>query len=133
MARSRSDHCPCSGCNLERLIAPSILACLAGGDLHGYQIVQRLGDMPMQRGEMPDSAGVYRQLRMMESKGLLEARWEAGKSGPAKRLYHLTACGRDCMKRWVDTLGEYHLAVGRLRSALSAALKGKRRSVRQGG
>jgi DNA-binding PadR family transcriptional regulator len=125
MVRSKASGCPCSGCNLERLLAPSILVCLAGESLHGYEVAQRLSAMPMNQGETPDNAGVYRQLRSMEGKGLVVAQWESGDSGPARRRYRLTPDGMACLKRWAETLASYEESIGHLRALLDAALRQK--------
>jgi DNA-binding PadR family transcriptional regulator len=123
MARSTVSECACSGCNLERLLAPSILACLATESLHGYEIAQRLSAMPMHQGEPPDNAGVYRQLRSMESKGFVVAHWESGGSGPARRQYRLTPDGLACLKRWAETLAAYQETLVRLRGIIETVLK----------
>ena len=123
------DECPCSGRNLDRLLAPAILLQLVEEDLHGYEIVRRLADSPFMAGRKPDSAGVYRLLRSMESRGLLTATWETGESGPAKRRYHLAGDGAECLKRWHTTLQEHAKALGELLGMMQQALahdEGKR-------
>ena len=108
------DECPCSGRNLGKLFAPAILIQLMDEDLHGYEIVRRLTDSPLMAGRKPDSAGVYRMLRDMESRGLLDAAWETGQTGPAKRRYHLTDDGHHCLARWHATLKEHAKALDEL-------------------
>jgi DNA-binding PadR family transcriptional regulator len=63
--------CPCTGCNLDKFIQPAVLAVLAEGATHGYHVVQRLSEMPMFRGQVPDITGVYRFLKAMEDRGLV--------------------------------------------------------------
>ena len=116
------DECPCSGRNLEKLLAPAILLQLIAEDLHGYEIVRRLTDSPLMAGRKPDSAGVYRTLRDMESRGLLTAGWETGETGPAKRRYHLTEDGGKCLTRWKATLEEHAKALDGLLAMLREAL-----------
>jgi poly-beta-hydroxybutyrate-responsive repressor len=106
--------CPCAGRNLDKLVQPAILTVLLGEDVHGYVLVQRLAEMPMFRGQKPDGTGVYRFLRQMEERALVTSTWDTSETGPAKRLYHLTATGHACLIRWIDTLATYHAAIGEL-------------------
>lgn len=108
------DKCPCSGSNLDRLIQPMILMNLAQEDLYGYKIVQRIADSPMFKGNKPDGTGVYRSLKAMEQRGLVVSSWSLDNTGPAKRFYHLTNAGEECLSRWLSTLEEYHKAIGML-------------------
>jgi DNA-binding PadR family transcriptional regulator len=108
------DHCPCSGGTLDKLIQPAILAVLAGGPLHGYRLVERIGQMPMLAGRRPDASGVYRLLKSMEARGLLSASWDLSESGPAKRLYRLMPAGTECLLHWIQTLEEYRRSVSAL-------------------
>ena len=116
------DECPCSGRNLGKLLAPAILLQLIGEDRHGYEIARRLRSSPLMAGRKPDSAGVYRLLRDMESRGLLTATWETGETGPAKRRYHLTTDGRQCLTRWKATLEGHAKALDRLLAMMREAL-----------
>jgi poly-beta-hydroxybutyrate-responsive repressor len=115
------DECPCSGATLARLIQPAIMTLLTGGPLHGYRIVQRLAKTPLVGGSRPDPTGVYRMLRLMEKRGLVGSSWDLSDSGPARRLYELTPEGRQCLGRWVETLTDYHRAIGRLLAAARQA------------
>jgi PadR family transcriptional regulator PadR len=112
------EECPCSGATLARLIQPAIMSLLAGGSLHGYRIVQRLAKTPLLGGSRPDPTGVYRMLRIMEKRGLVVSSWDLSDTGPAKRLYRLTPEGRRCLGRWVETLTNYHRAIGKLLALL---------------
>ena len=115
------DACPCAGVNLDRFIQPAALAILAGGDIHGYRVVKQLGQLPMFGDHAPDATGVYRFLKMMEKRGLVESAWDVSKSGPAKKVFRLTLSGRDCLKRWRTTLAEYHRQVGDMMELLRLA------------
>jgi len=117
-----ADDCPCHGATLAKLVQPAILALLAEGRLHGYEIVQRAATLPTLRGTRPDPTGIYRILKAMARRGLLAATWDASEKGPAKRCYTLTPTGRNCLAAWVGTLRAY-------RSALDALLKTTRRAA----
>jgi poly-beta-hydroxybutyrate-responsive repressor len=113
--------CPCTGVTLDKLIRPAVLTVLAGGDLHGYAIVQRIGEMSIFRGQSPDAAGVYRALRAMEKEGMLTCQWDVSGRGPAKREYRLTEAGGQCLERWAATLEQYRQAIGDLLKAVRQA------------
>jgi DNA-binding PadR family transcriptional regulator len=46
-------------------------------------------------------------LKDMEKGGYLDAQWDVEGSGPGKRVYMLTDKGRDCLRRWIETLEAY--------------------------
>ena len=121
--------CPCAGRHLEKFIQPAVLTVLAERPLHGYLILQRLGEMPMFKAQLPDSTGVYRFLKAMEDRGLVVSAWDVSRSGPAKKLFRLTGAGRRCLRNWAATLAGYHEQIGRMlrmvrRAGLSAGFKG---------
>jgi DNA-binding PadR family transcriptional regulator len=103
-------------------VQPALLALLAAGGLHGYDLVQRAAALPTLRGIRPDPTGIYRILKAMARRGLLTAAWDASEKGPAKRCYTLTAAGRDCLAAWVQTLRDY-------RDSLDALLKTTERAA----
>jgi DNA-binding PadR family transcriptional regulator len=130
---SEFDECPCTGATLNKLIQPAILTVLADEELHGYRIAQRIADMPMFHGEQPDASGIYRFLRAMEERDLVLASWDVSDRGPAKRLYKMTAAGRRCLSRWVETLESHREAIGTLLVLARRATGGgeKRRGARR--
>ncbi len=129
--QASSKDCPCRGGSLAKLVHPVILMILAKGPLHGYGIVQEASRTPILAGERPDRTGVYRALRSLEQRGFVASWWELSESGPARKSYRLTAEGQECFARWIETLGNYHRALGRLVSDARKAL-GKSTSDRQG-
>ena len=116
------EECPCAGRNLERFLQPAILAVLAEGPVHGYRIVQALGQMPALGRRQPDAAGVYRFLKAMEDRGLVSSAWDLSGTGPAKRLFDLTGEGNACLGRWAATLEEYRGHIGQLIQSLRRAM-----------
>ena len=119
MATAR--ECACSGRSLPRLLRPGIMAFLARGKAHGYQIAQHLSAMRMFDCREPDHPGVYRALKEMADEGLVTAAWEMGDSGPAKRTYALTEAGHACLDTWMATLCRYRAAVDELLALLHDA------------
>jgi poly-beta-hydroxybutyrate-responsive repressor len=108
------EKCPCSGNNLDKLIQPMILTILARENLYGYKIVQRIAESPMFKGNKPDGTGVYRFLKAMEQRGLVVSSWSLADTGPAKRVYHITNAGEECLSRWINSLEEYRRDIGRM-------------------
>ena len=78
------EDCPCSGTNLSRLLQPAIMTILAGHELHGYAVVERLTETAMLSGDRPDPTGVYRVLGVMDERGLVTSSWDTSEHGPAK-------------------------------------------------
>jgi DNA-binding PadR family transcriptional regulator len=106
---------PCSGGTLDKLLQPAILTALAGTDgAHGYELDNQIEGMSLMRGQKPDLGGVYRLLKRMEQRGLVASDWDLSEPGPAKRVYHVTDAGMDCLARWVQTLSEYRSAIDEL-------------------
>jgi DNA-binding PadR family transcriptional regulator len=124
-------RCPCAGRNLDKFVQPAVLAVLAEtpSPLHGYRIVQRLGKMPMFRGLAPDTAGVYRYLKALEDRDMVKSAWNLSASGPARRLFTLTAAGRTCLARWTATLIAYHDELGQMVTCLRKAARSQPKSA----
>ncbi len=95
-------------------LSTSLLAFLRVSSAYGYHLVQQLSE-----ANLPafDSGTVYRTLRQLEKSGLVSSYWDTSESGPARRMYQLTAPGQIFLSAWIDAL-ERHQAV--LRGALDA-------------
>ena len=106
--------CPCSGKNLAKLIHPAVLTALLTGDMHGYEILQRLGELRLFAGTKPDARGVYRTLQGLEDGEFVSSTWMPSEGGPDKRLYHITDKGVHCARTWIGTLRRYRLALDEL-------------------
>jgi poly-beta-hydroxybutyrate-responsive repressor len=96
------------------ILATSLLAFLKMSSAYGYHLVQQLGDAGLPQF---DSGTVYRTLRQLEKTGLVSSFWDTSASGPARRMYKLTAAGQVFLMTWFEAL-ERHQAV--LRKALEA-------------
>jgi PadR family transcriptional regulator PadR len=89
----------------------NLLLLLAESPGHGYQLMERLKPLGFDwNGPGP----IYRELRSLEDDGLVESQWVAGKTGPGRRVYEITASGRGLLDRSVDgvaglqgLIGEY--------------------------
>jgi DNA-binding PadR family transcriptional regulator len=113
--------CACTGKTLGKHVRPAVLAVLAAGPTHGYDIAQKLGQLAMfQDGSEPDASGIYRMLRLMEVEGLVHSDWQFGDSGPARRRVAITEDGRDCLRRWIDSLTRYRDGIDELLALMRA-------------
>ncbi len=86
------------------LLSTSLLAFLKNWNAYGYQLTQRLAESGMPHC---DSRTVYRTLRQLERSGLVSSFWDTSESGPARRMYTLTAAGELMLSTWVDALQHY--------------------------
>ncbi len=78
-----------------------ILLLLHEQPAHGYDLLERLTSFGFDSG---DSGWMYRTLRSYEREGLLESTWQISASGPPRRVYSLTANGRDVLDAWASSL-----------------------------
>jgi len=76
---------------LGPLLRPVVLLLVSESPVHGYALVELLGEL----GVRPKGAGnLYRELRALEEQKLITSFWEASQTrGPARRVYRLTARG----------------------------------------
>lgn len=84
----------------ERYIQPSILMGLYGKPSYGYELIQNIQKYGFVEGQAPPGM-IYRHLRQLEEEGLVSSEWETAGTGPAKRMYSLTADGQEVLGLWV--------------------------------
>lgn len=89
-------------------LRPCLLLLLCERDDHGYGLAARLS--PLHDGE-GDAGGVYRALRAMEALGLVRSEWHASAVGPARRTYHVTPAGVECLDAQAHVLANVHVAL----------------------
>ncbi len=78
---------------------PHLLLLLMRGSAHGYDLLAQLAVLGF-RSAGADQGAVYRTLRKLEEAGCVISRWETGASGPARRMYEITAVGQELLHRW---------------------------------
>lgn len=103
--------CACKGGNLDRFIQPIILLIVSDGADTGYGIFKKMEGFSMFNEARPDATGVYRYLRLMEQRGLLEQFESKEGDNKYKMKYRITREGRDCLKNWKQTLSDYAKAI----------------------
>jgi DNA-binding PadR family transcriptional regulator len=114
VAMTSKPVCACEGHTLDRLLQPAVMAFLAEGPQHGYALVERLKDSPLMQGTKPNDTGVYRLLSTLDDQGLVAHQLAASDMGPGKRVYELTAPGRKCVTKWINTLDGYQRSIAEL-------------------
>ena len=79
-----------------------------------------------------DPAAIYKSLRQMEEEGLITSTWEQSPRGPARRVYSLTADGRDQLAAWALTLAKNREILGLYLARYSAVDRDATDNARQG-
>ncbi len=103
-------------------LRPCLLLLLAEGTSHGYELLEQVRVLGM---ATTDAAGVYRCLRAMDEEGLVQSQWEPSTTGPARRVYSLTAHGSDRLQAATEQLAECVNAVTYFLGRYSAVADGK--------
>ncbi len=86
----------------ERYMKPSLLLALREGRArYGYDLLTIIQDYGFVQGKAPPGM-VYRHLRQLEEEGFVRSAWETEDSGPARRVYEITAEGLEALAAWVD-------------------------------
>lgn len=108
---SENKKCACKGDNLDRFIQPIVLLILLEEEDTGYGILKKMGNFSMFRDSRPDATGVYRYLRTMSQKGLLEQFEYKEDENKYKMKYRITEEGKSCLENWEKTLSGYAEAI----------------------
>ena len=97
------------GNEIRSLLRPFLLLLLCERPGHGYELIERLGELGVP-GVEPGHA--YRVLRDLERARLLRSAWEPSGAGPARRRYELTPEGRGDLEGWVPRLAAFSRVLG---------------------
>lgn len=100
-----SEGSACFDPRMERFMEPCLLYLLLEKPGHGYELLERLGRFGFE-GDPADAATLYRTLRRMEKEKKVSSRWYPGSSGPARRLYEVTAKGEKLLHKWAASIRE---------------------------
>ena len=84
-------------------LRPCLLLLLAEGTSHGYELLDQVGALGLDR---VDPGGLYRCLRAMDAEGLVRSTWQPSATGPARRTYELTDEGREWLHIVAGSLAE---------------------------
>ncbi|MEV4093400.1 PadR family transcriptional regulator [Streptosporangium saharense] len=80
----------------------SLLALLAKEPAHGYELKQALEQIFGRAYPPPNIGQIYVTLGRLEKDGLVRAVDVEQSNRPNKKVYYLTAAGRDALDVWVD-------------------------------
>ena len=96
--------CPCSGYNLSKFVQPSILLILNRQPLTRYNIIKELPSIPFFKKSIPDVAGIYRSINLLENNELIICLDNCKNNSK----YHITTKGKYCLEKWKKTLITYN-------------------------
>lgn len=111
----------------ERYIQPSILMGLFSRPSYGYELIKNIQQFGFVEGQAPPGM-IYRHLRQLEEDGLVSSEWKTEETGPAKRVYHITAEGKEVLAIWIDYMNGQAKNLNAFVSRYRAAQKNKTRS-----
>ncbi|MEV0618098.1 PadR family transcriptional regulator [Nonomuraea sp. NPDC050404] len=84
------------------MVRPHLLALLAKEPAHGYELKQALEQTFGSAYPSPNIGQIYVTLGRLEKDGLVRAVDVEQSNRPNKKVYYLTAKGRDSLVAWVD-------------------------------
>jgi PadR family transcriptional regulator PadR len=90
-----------------------ILEILSQQPSHGYAIARDIEQQSDQALQLKEGS-LYPALRVLEGDGLIESEWEIQPSGPARKIYRLTAAGHAELSRRKQAWQQYVQLVGRI-------------------
>lgn len=102
---------------LQGTLAMLILKTLAGGRLHGYEIVQRISQASEDVLNVEEGS-LYPALYRMEEQGWIEADWGASENNRRAKYYKLTRAGR---KQLAAETAHWERVSGAIAKVLQAA------------
>jgi PadR family transcriptional regulator PadR len=99
--------------NLYRFVEPVVLLLLKKkGRSYGYDLSAELHKHTLTDAEI-ERAALYRTLRQLELNGNVVSKWETDQSGPARRVYRLTAKGERHLVEWATVLDHVSKSMSR--------------------
>jgi PadR family transcriptional regulator PadR len=121
----KAHPCTCAMGNLYRFVEPVVLLLLKkkgrsyGYDLSGELEAHALTDAQIERGAL------YRTLRQLEANGNVVSTWDVEESGPARRVYRLTAKGERHLDEWATVLQHVSQSMARFVAEAKRANSGR--------
>jgi len=82
------------------------LALLAKEPAHGYELKLALEQIFGEAYPSPNIGQIYVTLKRLEQDGLVRSEYVEQTARPDKKVYELTAAGRDALQAWVEEPGE---------------------------
>jgi poly-beta-hydroxybutyrate-responsive repressor len=111
--------------NLSRFVEPVVLLLLKQkGRSYGYDLSGDLEAHAFTDAQI-DRAALYRTLRQLELNGNVASEWETAASGPARRVYRLTASGERHLAEWAAVLEHVSKSMSRFVKETRRSLGGR--------
>ena len=99
--------------NLSRFVEPVVLLLLKQkGCSYGYDLSIDLQGYALTDARI-EAAALYRTLRQLEENGNVISEWDLEATGPARRVYRLTAEGEKHLQEWAIVLEHVSKAMAR--------------------
>ena len=116
--------------NVYRFVEPVVLLLLREkGRSYGYGLANDLRAHALTDAEIERGA-LYRTLRQLEANGNVSSEWSIDESGPARRVYELTAKGDLHLHEWATVLEHVSKAMARFVAEADSARDGKSKPAR---
>ncbi len=94
----------------EGFMEPCLLLLLTENATYGYDLIPQLKEFGF--GDNQDPGMVYRYLRRLEKRGMIESKWDTTGTGPARRMYSVTAYGDELLSAWTVTIEQNMKVLG---------------------
>ena len=112
------------GRGVNRYIEAVLLALLAEGPGHGYDLNERLATLFPLPDSLPDVSTVYRALGELEGQGAIRSSWADG-AGGGRKVYELTEAGHDLLGFWVERFEEEQAGVARFLDVVRETIRSR--------
>ena len=124
-------HSHRGGRGVTRYVEAVLLALLAEGPAHGYDLNERLAELFPLPHSLPDVSTVYRALSDLEGQGAVRSTWADG-AGGGRKVYELTDVGDELLRFWVQRFEEEQLGVARFLDAVRKTTEARSRRSSRG-
>jgi len=93
-----------------------IMKALSLGPLHGYGVIQRIGQMSDRMLDV-EQGSLYPALYRIEQRGWVTAEWDVNETGRRAKFYKLTRAGRRQLAVEEESWDRLSLAIAKVRQA----------------
>jgi DNA-binding PadR family transcriptional regulator len=107
---------------MDRFIEVCLLQLLSQQQGYGYSLMSQLATFGFDEEKLNVST-IYRTLRKMEKKNLVNSQWEQGDKGPKKRVYKISENGKSDLYEWIEILKGRRLMIDKLVKAFDQSIK----------
>lgn len=87
--------------HMRGFIQPNLLLLLLKKSAHGYELMESLSEKNIAG---MDPGNLYRTLRSLEKNHYVQSSWEAGDTGPSRRIYEITEQGIEYLNAWAERI-----------------------------